>query len=74
LASEFELARARAELLSLRTFWECLDDWLALLGELPQRGGWIENAREIGVTPKALYRELARNSASPKQQKTQGSQ
>lgn len=50
----------------MRTVWERLDGWLALHGELPPRGGWIEIAREIGVTPEALYRELARNPAGPK--------
>jgi len=36
LASEVQRARARAELVSLRTVWERLDGWLALHGELPR--------------------------------------
>lgn len=60
LAHEVQRSRARAELLSLRTVRERLDGWLALHGELPPRGRWIDVAREIGVTPEALYRELAR--------------
>jgi len=61
LAAEVQRARARAELLALRTVRDRLDGWLALHGELPARGGWIAVAREIGVTPEALYRELARH-------------
>lgn len=60
LAREVQQARARAELLSLRTVRERLEGWRALHGELPARGQWIAVAQEIGVTPEALYRELAR--------------
>lgn len=60
LAREVQQARARAELLSLRTVRERLDGWRALHGELPARGRWIDVAQAIGVTPEALYRELAR--------------
>jgi CRP-like cAMP-binding protein len=60
LAAEVQKARARAELLSLRTVRERLDGWTALNGALPARGRWIDVAREIGVSPEALYRELAR--------------
>lgn len=59
LAGEVQGARARAELLSLRTVGERLQAWQALNGELPPRGRWIEVAREIGVTPEALYRVLS---------------
>lgn len=69
LAGEVQQARARCELLSLRTVRERLDGWLALHGSLPPRGRWVDVAQEIGVTPEALYRELARSpdrtSASP---------
>lgn len=61
LAREVQQARARAELLSLRTVRERLEGWRALHGELPARGRWIEVAQEIGVSPEALYRELARS-------------
>lgn len=61
LALEVQAARARAEILSLRTVGERLDAWLALnAGALPPKGRWREVAGEIGVTPEALYRELAR--------------
>jgi CRP/FNR family transcriptional regulator, dissimilatory nitrate respiration regulator len=65
LAGEVQQARARAELLSLRTVRERLDGWLALHGALPPRGRWVDVAQEIGVTREALYRELARSSAPP---------
>lgn len=67
LASEVQRARARAELLSLRTVGERLQAWQALHGELPPRGRWLEVAQEIGVTPEALYRALsrARRQAGP---------
>ena len=59
LAGEVQSARARAELLSLRTVSERLQAWRALHGELPPRGRWIRVAQEIGVTPEALYRVLS---------------
>lgn len=66
LAREVQQARARAELLSLRTVAERLAGWLALHGELPARGQWISVAQEIGTSPEALYRELARRAAAEK--------
>jgi CRP-like cAMP-binding protein len=61
LALEVQGARARAEIASLKTVSARLEAWLALNGgELPPRGRWREIAGEIGVTPEALYRELAR--------------
>ena len=65
LAGEVQKARARAELLSLRTVRERLDGWLSLHGTLPPRGRWVDVAHEIGVTREALYRELARDAARP---------
>ena len=60
LALEVQAARARAEITSLKTVRARLEAWLALNGgELPPRGKWREAAAEIGVTPEALYRELA---------------
>lgn len=54
-------ARFRAEMLSMKTVNERLDAWLdwkqALL---PERGAWRALADEIGVTPEALYRTLAK--------------
>lgn len=66
LAGEVQRARARAELLSLRTVGERLAAWKTLHGALPPRGRWIDVAQEIGVTPEALYRELSRMQAAGK--------
>jgi CRP-like cAMP-binding protein len=61
LASEVQRARARAELLSMKKVGERLDAWLTLNGgEMPERGRWVHWANELGVSPEALYRELAR--------------
>lgn len=61
LAHEVHRARAHAETLSLRTVAERIDAWLALHdGSLPAKGRWRQIASEIGVSPEALYRELAR--------------
>jgi CRP-like cAMP-binding protein len=61
LAREVQAARLRAEILGLKTVGERLDAWLAWQhGRLPERGGWALLAGELGVTPEALYRELAR--------------
>lgn len=62
LAGEVQRTRAVAEILSLKTVAERLDAWLALNdGATPtHKGRWNQIAAEIGVTPEALYRELAR--------------
>ena len=61
LAVAVQGARARAEILGLKTVAARLDAWLDLRGaSLPQKGKWREIAAEIGVSPEALYRELAR--------------
>ncbi len=61
LAREVQRARASAEILSLKTVGDRLDAWLALNdGGLPAKGGWRLIASEIGVSPEALYREIAR--------------
>ena len=61
LAHELQTTRLRAELLSLRTVRERLDAWLAWHGDdLPPRGTWTTIASEIGTSPEALYRELAK--------------
>lgn len=59
LADEVRNARLRAEILSLNTVMERLDAWLADRGKLTRKGGWKTIAQEIGVSPEALYRELA---------------
>lgn len=61
LAIEVQRARAQAEMLSLKTVAERVDAWITLNdGTLPQKGRWRRIASEIGVSPEALYRELAR--------------
>ncbi len=61
LAGEVRSARLRAEIASLRRVGDRLDAWLAWNGgTLPGRGRRHQLARELGVTPEALYRELAR--------------
>lgn len=61
LAHQVQLARLRAEILSMRRLSDRLDAWLMMnLGNLPSKGEWLPLAAELGVTPEALYRELAR--------------
>jgi len=61
LAAEVQRTRARAELLSLKKVGERIDAWLSLAqAEIPERGRWADWAGELGVSPEALYRELAR--------------
>lgn len=61
LAREVREARLRAEIVSLKRVSERLDAWLAWHdGTLPAKGSWHRIADEIGVSPEALYRELAR--------------
>ncbi len=54
-------ARHRAEILSRRSVSDRLDGWLAMNdGEMLAKGAWKQIANEIGVTPEALYREIAK--------------
>ncbi len=60
LAHEVQRARAHAEILSFKTVAERVDAWMALNdGLLPPKGRWRQIASEIGISPEALYRELA---------------
>lgn len=66
LAREVRAARLRAEILALRTVAERLDAWLAEPdGMLPEKGSWHMLAGELGVSPEALYRELAKRRRRP---------
>ncbi len=56
---EVQAQRARIEILRLRRVSDKLDAWLDVNRE-PARGQWISVAEQIGVSPPALYRELAR--------------
>ncbi len=64
LAHELQTTRLRAEILSLRTVAERLDAWITWHGGgAPPRGTWKTVASELGTSPEALYRELARRRA-----------
>jgi CRP/FNR family transcriptional regulator, dissimilatory nitrate respiration regulator len=58
-ARVIQAQRSRIEILRLRRVSERLDAWLDLNGE-PGVGQWATIADKIGVSPAALYRELAR--------------
>jgi CRP-like cAMP-binding protein len=58
-AQEVQAQRARIEILRLRRVADRLDAWLDLYGA-PDKGGWLRVADQIGVSPPALYRELAK--------------
>jgi CRP-like cAMP-binding protein len=61
LAREVQSARYRSEILSSKTVAQRLDGWLSWYkNELPDKGQWKSVAEQIGVSPEALYRELAK--------------
>ncbi len=65
LARELQHTRGRAEILSMKCVEDRIDAWIEINGgALPARGRWVDLAQEIGVTPEALYRELARRRKS----------
>jgi CRP-like cAMP-binding protein len=64
LARSVQTARARAEIIAARTIGERLARWRAWFGDLPEKGRWKDLAADIGVTPEALYRELAKRRGS----------
>lgn len=66
LAKEIRNARLRSEILALRTVAERLDAWLAERGPLPEKGVWKAIAEDIGTSPEALYREIAKRRISPR--------
>lgn len=64
LARELQATRKRAEIMSLKTVKARLDAWLAWNdGGLPAKGAWKRLADDIGVSPEALYREIAKGTA-----------
>ena len=66
LAQELQSARLRSEILSLKTVAGRLDAWIAWNGgSSPQKGEWKLVANEIGVSPEALYREIAKRRLPP---------
>lgn len=58
-AKTVQMHRARIEIMRLRRVADRVDAWLDLFDE-PPKGEWIRVADQIGVSPPALYRELAR--------------
>jgi CRP-like cAMP-binding protein len=63
LAREVQQARFRSELLSLKTVAARLDAWMNWRGVgLPPKGEWKTLAGQLGVSPEALYREIARRN------------
>jgi len=65
LTQGLQAARTRAEILSLKTVRERLEAWFIIhpaSNESPS--SWKSVANEIGVSPEALYRELARRRKS----------
>lgn len=64
LAKEVQSARSQIDILSRKTVAERLDGWLGWQGEmLPSKGQWKDIASQIGVSPEALYREIAKRRA-----------
>ena len=54
------MTRLHAEILSLKTFAQRLDACMVWNNaELPPKGEWLNLANQIGVSPEALYREIA---------------
>jgi len=61
LARTLQSTRFRSEILTMKKVSERLDAWFDWHGDkLPPKGRWRQVAAEIGVSPEALYRELAR--------------
>jgi CRP-like cAMP-binding protein len=60
LANEVQRARLHAEILSLATVEARLNAWIGWNKTLPEKGRWRRIADEIGVSPEALYREIAK--------------
>jgi CRP-like cAMP-binding protein len=68
LAGEVQRTRTRAEILSLKSVADRIDAWMAVNGDaLPPKGRWNQVASEIGISPEALYRELARRRRSDRE-------
>jgi CRP-like cAMP-binding protein len=63
-AHTVQAQRTRIEILRMRKVSSRLDAWLDLNGAPPE-GHWKRVADEIGVSPPALYRELAKRRRWP---------
>ncbi|MDJ0683488.1 MAG: Crp/Fnr family transcriptional regulator [Alphaproteobacteria bacterium] len=62
-AKELQTLRTRVEIMQLRKVTDRLDAYLELFGP-PGEGGWVRVADWIGVSPPAIYRELAKRRRS----------
>ena len=60
LAHELQHARFHVEVVSMKTVSARLDAWIEWNGAMPMKGEWVGLAAELGVSPEALYREMAR--------------
>lgn len=61
LSLELQNARLHAEILSLKTVAQRLDAWMTWKdGVFPRKGEWKTIASQLGVSPEALYREIAK--------------
>ena len=61
LARELQRTRMQAEILALKTVAKRLDAWIAWSdSDFPCKGEWKIVANQIGVSPEALYREIAK--------------
>jgi len=58
-AKEVQILRTRIEIMRRRKVADRLDAYLELF-EHPKEGDWVRVADWIGVSPPALYRELAK--------------
>ena len=63
LAYEVQRARLHAEILSMKTVAARLSAWMSWNGALAAKGQWRRIANELGVSPEALYREIAKARA-----------
>jgi CRP-like cAMP-binding protein len=65
LAHEVQKARLQVEILSIKTVAARLDAWITSNdGNVPGKGEWKAAASQIGVSPEALYRELAKRRSN----------
>ncbi|NQV81724.1 MAG: Crp/Fnr family transcriptional regulator [Alphaproteobacteria bacterium] len=72
LAREIQNLRFQCEVLSLRTVAARLSTWTEWHGEMPPKGEWKQLAHQLGVSPEALYREMAKRSGAPTLQRDPG--
>ena len=63
IAHDLQLTRFRCEILTRKKVEQRLNAWLDWNGgHLPPKGQWKDLAAELGITPEALYREIAKRN------------